>query len=159
MERLGLPSRVWFGQSYDQVHKLYEYILKVEEAKKKSCESVIHMTADVKKIHIYRSRRCNSPIPLDGGTDCYGDKLEARAETCSAAAQCTCRDVHNQQSCEHWKSLGYCSNGIYVGFMTENCMTTCGMCPSNKKMPYNLSNLNKLTRLIIRSRWRLVQNK
>ena len=50
MERLGLPSRVWFGQSYDQVHKLYEYILKVEEAKKKSCESVIHMTADVKKI-------------------------------------------------------------------------------------------------------------
>ena len=112
-----------------------------------------------KKTHIYRSRRCNNPIPLDGGTDCYGDKLEGRAETCSAATQCTCHDVHNQQSCEHWKSLGYCSNGIYVGFMTENCMTTCGMCPSNKKMPYNLSNLNKLTRLIIRSRWRLVQSK
>ena len=26
MECLVLPSRVWFGQSYDQVHKLYEYI-------------------------------------------------------------------------------------------------------------------------------------
>ena len=116
---------------------------------------------DVNESIIGRSRRCNNPIPLDGGADCDGVKLEGKAETCSVARQCTCQDVKSHGNCEYWKSLGYCSDGIYVGFMTENCVTTCGMCPSRQieiEMPYILSKVHKCPCLFNRPRWRLVKN-
>ena len=109
-----------------------------------------------------RSRRCNKPIPLDGGANCNGDEVEGKEETCSTAKQCTCQDMQSQGNCEHWKSLGYCSGGIYVGFMTDSCITTCGICPSKKiqlEMPYVLSKTNKCPCLINRPRWRLVKVK
>ena len=109
-----------------------------------------------------RSRRCNNPLPLDGGADCDGDMVMGKEDTCSAGKQCTCKDVQSQGNCEYWKSLGYCSDGIYVGFMTENCVTTCGMCPSKPiqlEMPCWCIFCNVNMCPFNRPRWRLVKDK
>jgi hypothetical protein len=72
-----------------------------------------------------KTRRCNNPIPLDGGLNCVGNKLAEKKETCDSGTPCTCVDLKSRAACNAWTNKGYC-NEVWVAKM---CPTTCGLCP------------------------------
>ena len=45
----------------------------------------VRITSKLGVVKFCRSRRCNNPIPLDGGYDCDGDNFEEKEEACTAA--------------------------------------------------------------------------
>ena len=55
-----------------------------------------------------RSRPCDNPIPLDGGSDCKGgDRVEGKEESCSKDQECS----YNYDRDGGWSKVNPCVNG------------------------------------------------